>query len=125
KGASKTDISPWMHEHEEIQRYLEEHWFPDFPKIGEKYDALMDELAEVNEQLWKLEDEARALRNSGLDNKTNLKETSGKMTATMYRAGVVLFEITEKNDQRAELVQKINGLFGINVREKVYAGMEP
>src|SRR5438128_1410200 len=49
-GASTVDISPFLHEHEEIQRYLETHWFPDFPKVGEQFDTLYDQLAEVNEK---------------------------------------------------------------------------
>lgn len=109
-GISKVDLQPFQFENEEIQRYLEQYWFPDFPKIGEQYDELFDTLADVNEKLWKLEDEARVLRKAKKDQ------------STMYRAGTVLFMITEENDRRAELVQNINKLFGIDVREKVYAG---
>ena len=108
-GISKIDIQPFLMENEEIQRYLEQFWFLDFPKVGEQYDELFDTLAEVNERLWKLEDEARALRRAKKD------------TAAVYRAATVLFEITEENDKRSELVQQINQLFGVEAREKVYA----
>ena len=109
KGNSKVDIQPFLWENEEIQRYMEKNWFPDFPHIGEEYDELFDSLAEVNGRLWDLEDEARALR------------AATKNPATMNRAGIVLFEITEENDKRAELVKKINALFNIHSQEKMYA----
>jgi len=109
KNAPKVDIQPFLLENEEIQRYLEQYWFPDFPKVGKQYDDLFDVLAEVNEKLWKLEDEARVLR------------TAEKNTNTIYRAATVLFEITEENDKRSELVRAINRLFAIDTQEKVYA----
>lgn len=110
KGTSKVNIKPFQEEHELLQRYLENNWFPDIPKDkGVVYDEYLDQLADVNERLWKLEDEARALR----------KVTPRTQTVWM-RAGEVLFTINDENDQRAELVQKINKLFDVQQLEKLY-----
>jgi hypothetical protein len=109
KNAPKVNVQPFLLENEEIQRYLEQYWFPDFPRVGDRYDELFDGLADVNERLWKLEDEARVLR------------AAEKNTDTIYRAATVLFEITEENDKRSELVREINRLFSIDTQEKVYA----
>ena len=109
QNAPKVNVQPFLMENEEIQRYLEVFWFPDFPKVGDRYDELFDTLAEINERLWKLEDEARVLRRAKKD------------PNTVYRAATVLFEITEENDKRSEMVQTINQLFGIEGKEKVYA----
>lgn len=110
-GASKIDISHFVWEHNALQDYLEKEWMtPEFDHVGDSYNALSDQLQEINAHLWKLEDEARVLRGA----------TKGN--ATVYRAATVLFEITDANDQRAKLVQEINKLFNVEQKEKMYAG---
>lgn len=110
-GTSKINIQPFVDENEALQRYLEQNWFPDLKAAqGIEYDDLLDQLGDVNERLWKLEDEARML-----------KRTSPKTQPIHMRAAEVLFHITEENDKRAELVSKINALFKVDTREKIYA----
>ena len=112
KNASTVDITPWQYEHEAIQQYLEKEWFPTRSiDIADSFDLLSDQLFEINQKLWKLEDEARELKGTSQN------------TARAFRAEVVLFEITMSNDKRAELVRQINQLFGVDVVEKLYAGV--
>ena len=114
KGASKIDVQPFLWEHEELQQYLEKTYFVNYPDAGKAYDKLFDELKEINSRLWNLEDEARTLR--------QLKISVAPFdNAAVYRAAVVLCEITQANDERAETVKKINALFGISQQEKMYA----
>ena len=115
KGTSKVNIKPWVEENELLQQYLESNWFPSLNRNnGVEFDDLFDQLAEVNRTLWKLEDEARDLKRTyeqGVDNFGQLDE----------RARKILFQINGNNDKRAELVKKINALFGVQSQEKLYA----
>jgi hypothetical protein len=88
---------------------LEDKWFPQLSsELRASYDQLCSRLATINEDLWECEDQARALRAA-----TNNRQST-------HQAGELLFEITQLNDDRAELVKTINELFGINVQEKIY-----
>lgn len=109
KALSAAKIQHFVDENEQLQKYLEANWFPKVPaSIRTSYEELFNQLAAINAHLWNREDEARTLR------------SEGKNTAVIHRAGELLFEITQLNDQRAELVQEINELFGVRVQEKVY-----
>ena len=109
KGASKINIEPFKWEHEDIQQYLEKNWFINFPQNEQSWELLFDALKEVNQRLWKLQDEARVLRQA---TKTN---------AVVYRGATCLWEIDELNEKRSDLVKEINHLFGVDVVEKIYA----
>ncbi len=112
KDPSPVNIQPFLDESEMIQTYLENTWFPGVPPDkGIEYDKLYEELAEINTQLWKLEDEARTLRDAP-DRMRGL---------ALQRAAECLFAINDANDKRAGLVSKINSLFGVSVVEKIYA----
>lgn len=109
--AGKLDPTQFELEHNELQEYLEKFWFPDLkPDVGKNFNALMEDLAEVNQRLWQLEDEARQLRYASM--RGNLEGDRPKE---------ILFAINDWNDRRADLVQKINGLWGLQGREKIYA----
>jgi hypothetical protein len=109
---SKVNIEPFLAENEQIQKYLEKEFLYTIPAHkGSDYDKYLDDLAKVNEQLWKLEDQARILRDA----------PDRAQEAANIRAAEVLYTITELNDKRAMLVQRINGLFNINVQEKIHA----
>lgn len=114
-GTSKVNIKPFVEENELLQQYLEKNWFPALNRgRGVEYDELFDQLGDVNERLWNLEDEARELKRTfkaGVDNFGSLDE----------RARTVLFAITTENDKRSGLVQQISELFGITMQEKIYA----
>jgi hypothetical protein len=112
RDASKVNIQPFIDENEQIQRYLEKAWFPSVgAEQGDEYDGLYEQLAELNEQLWKLIDQAHILR----DAPDKMQEQANQ------RAAEVLFAQTDLNDKRAELVRKINGLFEVRVQEKIFA----
>lgn len=114
KGASKIDIKPFHDEHELIQKYLEEFFFPNIAadtNRQKQFDAFHDNLFEVNGKLWKLEDQARVLRAAP----DKFQEVAAK------RAAEVLFMINDLNDERAALVKKINEIWNIVGQEKMYA----
>ena len=60
-------------------------------------------MAEVNQKLWHAEDEVRALTRSERDRLAELAKL-----------------IPELNDRRAELVQQVNRVFGVDQVEKLY-----
>lgn len=108
---SKVNIEPFLEENEQIQKYLEKNWFPDLPPAkGVEYDKQLEELANLNEQIWKLTDRAHVLT-----------EAINRTDEIIQRAAEVMFLITELNDKRAVVVQKINRLFNINMQEKIFA----
>lgn len=110
---SKVNIKPFLDEHEAIQRYLEEYYFPNiqaFPDRQTSYDSLYKQLGEVNSGLWNLEDQARILRAA----------PDKHQEVANQRAAEVLFTITEMNDKRSELVKQINAIWNINSQEKLY-----
>ena len=111
---TKINIIPFKEELEAIIQYTTDKWVPgitdDENKVDE-YDRLYEELSEVNGNLWKLEDQARILRAA----------PDKFEAAAAIRAAEVLFAINSQNDQRAELVRKINSLWGINHQEKLYS----
>ena len=106
------NVQPFIDENEQIQQYLEKNWFPDLkPELGSEFDRLYEELQELNHQVWKLTDQSHIL-----------KEAPDRMQAQAdRRAADVLFQITDLNDKRAELVRKINELFSVRVQEKIFA----
>lgn len=110
---SKLNVHPFADELDLVRDYLTKNFIPDIAPFDDKsnaYDALYDELKEVNSQLWDLEDKARVLR----DAPDNFAE------AACRRAAEVLFAINTLNDRRAELVKQINGLWGKQTQEKMY-----
>ena len=113
KNATKINIQPFHSEHEAIQKYLETNWFPNiaaFTERQDKYDATFAQLTEVNEQLWKLEDQARVLRSA----------PDKHQDEVVQRKAEVLDLITELNDKRAEFVKQINMIWNINTQEKLH-----
>jgi len=94
------------------QQYLEKNWLPDLAsKDGDEYDKLMAELEEINLQVWQLTDQSHTL----------MEAPNRHQALANQRAAEVLFMITELNDKRASIVYKINGLFAIQVQEKIFA----
>lgn len=112
-NASKVNIQPFLDESEMCQQALEKNWFDSLTTKDKQdaFDTYYNELLEVNRALWKLEDRARILK-AAPDKFQDLANKS---------AAEVLFSITDLNDQRAEIVKKINSLWGITAQEKMYA----
>lgn len=110
--SGKVNIQPFIDEHELIQTYLEQHWFPSLMGNGQEYDNLYEELAEVNAVIWKVTDQGHLL----LAACKNME----KCNPAPEKAAEVLYTTIEQNDIRAELVRRINELFGLKVREKIF-----
>ena len=106
------NVQPFIDENELCQQYLEKNWLPDLAsKDGDEYDKLMAELEEINLQVWQLTDQSHTL----------MEAPNRHQALANQRAAEVLFMITELNDKRASIVYKINGLFAIQVQEKIFA----
>jgi|ERR1700722_922681 len=107
------NIQPFLIEQEAIQTRLEMDWFPKLssPDKGDQFDSFLDDLKNVNGELWKLEDQARVLRAAP----EKFRET------VLKRKSETLDAITYNNDLRATLVKKINALWNIDIQEKLYA----
>lgn len=113
ENASKVNIEPFMEEHEALQKYLADKWFPDIGNSVLKqteFDDLYNELMEINTRLWKLEDQARVYQRA--PDKLEIK--------TALLAADCLYQINNLNDNRASIVRKINAIWGINVIEKLH-----
>lgn len=116
KNASKINPQPFLDELELIQECLKTKWFtPEIVDINkfmivERYDALFDQLEQVNLDIWNLEDNARILR----DAPDKFKE------AAAIRAAEVLFAINDNNDKRCEIKKQIDALWGYKTQEKLY-----
>lgn len=113
EGASKINIKPFLDEHEALQRYLEKNYFPILvasPDKQQEFDKLYEEIHEVNSDIWKLEDQARILRDSPDKNNEQV----------IHRAAEVLFTINDLNDKRSELVKKVDAIWGMAIQEKFY-----
>jgi|SRR5580765_4185846 len=111
KDPSPVNVQPFIDENEQIQQYLERGWFTDIgPETGKKYDALYEELGELNHQIWKLMDQAKTLRDA---------PDRAQQTANA-RAAEVLYAIVDSNEKRAVMVSKINALFSVQVQEKIF-----
>ena len=106
------NIQPFLDENELIQQHLEANWFPDLSTSKQvRFNDLMEELAELNHQIWKLTDQAHIL-----------KDAPDRMAAVAnQRAAEVLYATIELNDKRAKLVRDINELFEIRTVEKIFA----
>lgn len=112
EGGSKVNVAHFIAENEEIQKYLENAWFPQLNiDQGEDFDEFHEELAEVNHQLWKLTDQQHVLRDA----------PDKYQALANQRAAEVLFAIADLNDKRAAIVKKVNQLFNLNVTEKIFA----
>jgi len=112
--SGKVNIQPFIDEHELIQNYLEQNWFPTLvTQTGAdiEFDRLYEELAEVNNTIWKLTDRGHILLSQAKVNKEG--------TDMLAMADVMVGTI-EWNDIRAETVRRINELFGLKVREKIF-----
>lgn len=106
------NVQPFIDENEQIQQYLEKNWFPDLKEHqGPEFDRIYEELQELNHQVWKLTDQSHTLKEAP----DRMQEQANR------RAAEVLFQITELNDKRAELVRKINELWSVRVQEKIFA----
>lgn len=112
KGALGTRVHLFFDELELISNRLIESWVSGLTtqEQVDSYDALYEQLSEVNSQLWDLEDSARVLRAA---------PDKFQEQATL-RAAEVLFAITDLNDKRATIVKSINELWGIMSQEKSY-----
>jgi hypothetical protein len=99
-------------EHQALQVYLEEHWFPSIKHNQRiEFDVYSRELSKVNRALWDLEDEIRLLRSL---------PQSGRERQTK-RLVSIAFAIPDLNDDRARLVENINALFNVIAQEKLYS----
>lgn len=113
ENASPVNVQPFIDENELIQQYLEQNYFPDIAAFAEKqgkFDKFFEQILDVNEDLWKLEDQARILRNA--PDKESLH--------ILKRKSEVMDLITVLNDQRAMLVKQINSLWNIYSQEKLH-----
>ena len=110
----KINVHPFVDELEGIRTYLVKNFIPDIEPFDDKstaYDNYYNELKEVNNQLWDLEDIARTLRDAPGD----------MSTQSLYARGYdTMCKITTANDKRAEIVKSINGLWGFNTQEKLH-----
>jgi hypothetical protein len=113
--SGKVNIQPFIDEHELIQTYLEANWFPELEsRIGAdiEFDRLNEELAEVNAVIWKVTDQGHLLLAAC--------KSMEKCNPAPEKAAEVLYTTIEQNDKRAELVRRINELFGLKVQEKIF-----
>lgn len=111
-GPVQVNLIPFENEITQIRNYMNKSWSPMLDEAGvADYDKLYDELADVNEQIWKLTDQAHTLMNAP----DKAQETANA------RAAEVLYLTIELNDKRASLVRQINQLFNINFQEKIFA----
>jgi hypothetical protein len=113
--SGKFNIQPFIDEHEMLQGYLEREWFPSLIRqtgADIEFDRLYEELAEVNAELWKMEDRAHVMLAAS--------KSIERCSPTDKQAADVFYSIIESNQKRMELVGKINRLFGVNVVEKIY-----
>jgi hypothetical protein len=118
--SGKFNIQPFIDEHEMIQTYLEREWFPSLEsRAGAdiEFDNLYEELAELNAEIWKLTDQGHVLV---LQAKGILLKQEQPPDAVDRLAAECLYGTIEKNTKRAEVVGRINTLFGINVVEKMF-----
>lgn len=101
------NTKPYSDEINLIQNYLEKEWFYKIvPNIGAQYNQLYFKLKDINSQLWRLEDEIRIRSTEPSPDKDRIVE--------------IAMLIPKLNDERAGLVQEINGLFRVRGQEKVY-----
>lgn len=111
--SGRVNIQPFVDEHELIQTYLEQVWFPSIlPGGGVEYDRLYEELAEINNTIWRLTDQGHNLAALAKSNREGID---------MLAAADCLLGTIEWNDVRAETVKKINELFGLKVQEKIFS----
>lgn len=112
ENPGRVNIQPFIDENEQIQKYLENNWFPDLSSDrGQEFDEYYEELSDVNGQLWKLMDQANILSQA----------PDRMQVLANQRAAEVLFLIVELNAKRARLVNKVNELFSIKHQEKIFA----
>lgn len=106
------DIQPLLLEHEAIQQKLELDWFPKLAPDNEGvFDGLMETLKNVNQELWKFEDQARILRHA----------PDKFLETVLRRKADVLDGITMNNDIRIGTVAQINALWNLQSEVKVYS----
>ena len=115
--SGRINIQPFVDEHEMIQTYLEREWFPSLEsRTGAdiEFDRLYEELAEVNAIIWKVTDQGHVLLAAC--------KSLGKLIVPLppEKAADVLYTTIEQNDKRAELVRRINELFGLKMQEKIF-----
>lgn len=112
------NILPFQNEHTKIQKYLSSDWYLMLRREqSPTLHQLIFELKEVNRQLWKLEDRIREFMQQ-----TNGGDPSLVPAAAIADVLYIAFEIPKCNDVRATLVRKINALWGIDAKEKLYQG---
>jgi hypothetical protein len=110
-GKSKINVQPFIIENNAIQDRLMMDWLSKLnPVEGDQYDSFFDQLKEVNSDLWDYEDQARVYRSA----------PASSTQLVIRRKAELLDNITTANDKRAELVKKINKLWGIELLEKLY-----
>lgn len=99
----QVDVAHFQEELELIEAALADWLRKNAGADRRAYDAATKELAEVNRELWHAEDEVRQLPRSERDRLAELAKS-----------------IPELNDRRADLVQRVNGLFRVSQGEKMY-----
>jgi len=108
---TEINIQPFILEANAIQEKLHLYWFYKLSdKQGEEFNTLFAKLKATNAGLWKLEDQARVLRMA----------PDKQSDTILHRKAETLDAITFNNDQRADLVRKINSLWNIDIQEKLY-----
>ena len=109
--AKNVNTKPFEDEINELQTYLDVHYFNKInEETGEKYNQLFQQLKDVNNDLWRIEDEVRIqIRKPSLDR---------------VRLVEIAIAVPTANDKRMALVQEINRLFNLDVKEKVYIADE-
>lgn len=110
---TEIDIQPLLIEHQAIQDRLMRDWFPKIlNSVGEqKFDPLLERLLHINEELWRLEDQARVLRAA----------PEKFLDSVVRRKAETLDAISTCNDMRMQVVREINSLWDIQSEEKIYA----
>ncbi len=97
------DVGHFREELESIEAALADWLRRNAGADRQAYEAAARELADVNRQLWRAEDEVRQLPRSERDRLAELAKW-----------------IPELNDRRADLVQRVNRLFRVSHAEKLY-----
>jgi hypothetical protein len=114
KGQQQRGFNPTQFQMElnEIQAYLENSFLIMASKeIEPEYNGLMKRLTSLNERIWDLVDRMHELK--------RYKAQPGRPApiASIAEAGMLIADL---NDERAAVVQQVNGLFGVTAQEKLY-----
>lgn len=105
----KVNTKGFTDEVNEIQEYLDKNWYFKLrEEQGTHLNTLFQKLSDINNTLWKLEDEIR------------LRATKPIEGENKERICQIALLVPEWNDKRADAVQEINRLFLVVETEKIY-----